>query len=102
MSKEVREARRQARAGGQSGPGAGRERTERTERYTRDELPLEPVHPPRTEYQEREQPGQGRGYNYRGEDRADRSSQYSWEPLPRSARGGEDSRGPRYSSGYRR
>ena len=58
LSKEVREARRQTRAGGQTGPGAGRERTER---YTRDELPLEPVHPPRTEYQEREQ-GRERGF----------------------------------------
>ena len=73
----------------------------------RDELPLEPVQPQlhtqRSErgypdYQEREQPG-GKGYNYRGEERTertnDRSSQYSWEPLPRSSRAGE-----RYS--YRR
>ena len=77
----------------------------------RDELPLEPVHsgqpgqPGRSEsrypdYQEREreQPGQ-KGFNYRGEERVertnDRSSQYSWEPLPRSSRAGE-----RYS--YRR
>ena len=69
----------------------------------RDELPLEPVHPvhpvhpvqagrsesryPDYQEREREQPGQ-KGFN-------DRSSQYSWEPLPRSSRAGE-----RYS--YRR
>ena len=114
LSKEVREVRRKARSGAQP---AGRERYAsepgpemRPPGFSskRDELPLEPVHPQRSEsrypdYQEREQPG-GKSYNYRGEDRTDRtndrSSQYSWEPLPRSSRAGEDSRGPRYS--YRR
>ena len=93
MSREVREARRKART------GQGRDRyTSETGYSKREEISLEPVHPPRGEYQERDQPGQ-RGY-YRGEERAERGSQYSWEPLPRSVRSGEESRGPRYS--YRR
>ena len=110
--------RRKGRAGAQPGPReryaseAGPEMRPPGYASKRDELPLEPVQPGRSErgypdYQEREQPGQ-KGYNnYRGEDRADRtertndrSSQYSWEPLPRSSRGGEEGRGPRYS--YRR
>ena len=107
--------RRKGRSGAPGGQTAGRERyvsdagpEMRQPGYSskRDELPLEPVHPvhpTRSEsrypdYQEREQPGQ-KGYNYRGEERTertnDRSSQYSWEPLPRSSRAGE-----RYS--YRR
>ena len=100
LSKEVREAKRKARTGGPVGGGAGRDRYTSESGYTkREEIALEPVHPPRGEYQEREQPGQ-RGYNYRGEERGERGSQYSWEPLPRSVRSGEESRGPRYS--YRR
>ena len=113
LSKAVREVRRKGRSGGpHTAHSAGRDRyvsesgpEMRQPGYSskRDELPLEPVHPQRSEsrypdYQEREQPG-GKGYNYRGEDRTDRtndrSSQYSWEPLPRSSRAGE-----RYS--YRR
>ena len=55
----------------------------------------------------------GPGYTYRGEDRVDRdrggdrSSQYSWEPIPRSAHSGhrhtgdQDSRSPRYSHNRR-
>ena len=108
LSKEVRAVKRKGRQAGQPGPEA------RQPGYSikRDELPLEPVQPQlhtqRSErgypdFQEREQPG-GKGYNYRGEERTertnDRSSQYSWEPLPRSSRAGEDTRGPRYS--YRR
>ena len=103
--------RRKGRSGG-PGQTSGRDRYQsdsgpemRQPGYSskRDELPLEPVHPARSEsrypdYQEREQPGQ-KGYNYRAEERTertnDRSSQYSWEPLPRSSRAGE-----RYS--YRR
>ena len=103
--------RRKGRSGG-PGQSAGRDRyvsdsvpEMRQPGYSskRDELPLEPVHSGRSEsrypdYPEREQPGQ-KGYNYRGEERTertnDRSSQYSWEPLPRSSRAGE-----RYS--YRR
>ena len=94
-----------------------------------EEIALEPVHNQRSCINEvSEQPlisidlrdeygdhypargGHGGGYPYRGEDRADRdrgqadrSSQYSWEPIPRSGQHGgrpEDSRGQRYN--YRR
>ena len=98
LSKEVRDVKRKARTG-----GAGRERYTSEPGYTkREEISLEPVHPPRSDFQEREQHAQ-RSYSYRGEERterAERGSQYSWEPLPRSVRSGEESRGPRYS--YRR
>ena len=98
LSKEVRDVKRKARTG-----GAGRERYTSEPGYSkREEISLEPVHPPRSDFQEREQHAQ-RSYSYRGEERAERAergSQYSWEPLPRSVRSGEESRGPRYS--YRR
>ena len=110
LSKAVREVRRKGRSGGpHTAHTAGRDRyvsesgpEMRQPGYSskRDELPLEPVHPvhpvqagrsesryPDYQEREREQPGQ-KGFN-------DRSSQYSWEPLPRSSRAGE-----RYS--YRR
>ena len=98
MSKEVRDVKRKARTA-----GAGRERYTSEPGYSkREEISLEPVHPPRSDFQEREQHAQ-RSYSYRGEERAERAErgpQYSWEPLPRSVRSGEESRGPRYS--YRR
>ena len=101
LSKEVRDVKRKARTA-----GAGRERYTSEPGYSkREEISLEPVHPPRSDFQDREQHAQ-RSYSYRGEERterterAERGSQYSWEPLPRSVRSGEESRGPRYS--YRR
>jgi len=78
--------------------------------YKRDEIPLEPVHHQRDEYGDQYRGGHnpGQGYMYRGDDRPDRdrgqidrSSQYSWEPIPRSGHGrGDDARSPRYN--YRR
>ena len=55
MSQEVRDVKRKARTG-----GAGRERYTSEPGYSkREEISLEPVHPPRSDFQEREQHAQG-------------------------------------------
>lgn len=86
--------------------------TEEPRRKPMEDIALEPVHHQRDEYADNySRGGHGGGYPYRGEDRADnrdrgqadRSSQYSWEPIPRSGGHGgrgDDGRGQRYN--YRR
>jgi len=86
---------------------------EEPRRKPMEDIALEPVHHQRDEYGDNYPPrgGHGGGYPYRGEDRtdnrdrgqADRTSQYSWEPIPRSGQHGgrgDDGRGQRYN--YRR
>merc|ERR1719342_360004 len=79
--------------------------------YKQDDIPLEPIHHERDAYSSR-----GQGYGYRGEERGyrgeekgfrgeekvdrdrqvDRTSQYSWEPIPRPTQNRGD--GSRYNN----